>query len=185
MEIPELPGDDTLMVRVAHEDQDAFRLLVERWEQPVYAFLERMMGSREEALDLSQETFLRIYTQARRYRPQGQFRSWLFRIAGNLARSGLRRKRIVRWVRFDAPLHDRPTHAVTPETDLARAEARADVRRALQALPGRQREAVLLRHYAELSHREIAQSMGTTVPAVESLLQRAMVALRLHLADTM
>lgn len=181
----ELPGDDALMVCVAQDDQEAFRLLVERWERPVYAFLERMMGSREEALDLSQETFLRIYTQARRYRPQGQFRSWLFRIAGNLARSGLRRKRIVRWVRFDAPLHDRPMHAVTPETDLARAEARADVRRALQALPERQREAVLLRHYAELSHREIAQSMGTTVPAVESLLQRAMVALRLHLADTM
>jgi RNA polymerase sigma-70 factor (ECF subfamily) len=185
VESTELSGDDALMVRVAQDDQDAFRLLVERWEQPVYAFLERMMGSREEALDLSQETFLRVYTQARRYRPMGQFRSWLFRIAGNLARSGLRRRRIVRWVHFEAPLHDRPARAVTPENDRARAVARADVRRALQALPDRQREAVVLRHYAELSHREIAQSMGTTVPAVESLLQRAMVALRLRLADAM
>lgn len=185
VETTEPPSDDALMARVAQDDRDAFRQLVERWEAPVYAFIERMMGSREEALDVSQETFLRVYTQARRYRPQGQFRSWLFRIAGNLARSGLRRRRIVRWVRFEAPLHDRPAHAVTPESDRARAEARTEVRRALQALPTRQREAVLLRHYADLSHREIAQSMGTTVPAVESLLQRAMVTLRLRLADTM
>jgi RNA polymerase sigma-70 factor (ECF subfamily) len=68
---------------------------------------------------------------------------------------------------------------------LERAETREDVRRALATLPGRQRQAVLLRHYAELSQREIAETMGTTVPAVESLLQRAMVALRLQLADEM
>lgn len=179
------PGDDDLMVRAARGDEEAFHLLVERWQGPVYAFLERMMGSREEALDLSQETFLRIYAQAARYRPQGQFKSWLFRIAGNLARSGLRRRRIVRWVRFEAPLHDRPTHAATPVSGLERAETREDVRRALATLPGRQRQAVLLRHYAELSQREIAETMGTTVPAVESLLQRAMVALRLQLADEM
>jgi RNA polymerase sigma-70 factor (ECF subfamily) len=185
VETAELPGDDDLMVRAAQDDREAFRLLVERWQEQVYAFLERMMGSREEALDLSQETFLRVYTQASRYRPQGQFRSWLFRIAGNLARSGLRRRRIVRWVRFETPLHDRSTLAATPDSGLARAETRADVRRALAALPERQRQAVLLRHYAELSHREIAQSMGTTVPAVESLLQRAMVTLRQRLADEM
>jgi len=185
VETVEPSGDDALMTRVAQGDQEAFRLLVERWEAPVYAFLERMMGSREEALDLSQEAFLRVYAQARRYRPLGQFRSWLFRIAGNLARSGLRRRRIVRWVRFEAPLHDRPAHTATPASDLARAEAQTEVRHALRALPARQREAVLLRHYAELSHREIAASMGTTVPAVESLLQRAMVTLRQRLADTL
>jgi RNA polymerase sigma-70 factor (ECF subfamily) len=171
------------MVRAAHGDEEAFRLLVERWQQPVYAFLERMMGSREEALDLSQETFLRVYAQAQRYHPLGQFRSWLFRIAGNLARSGLRRRRIVRWVRFEPLLHDRPAAAAPPESRIEREERRADVRHALSALPERQRQAVLLRHYSEMSHREIAQAMGTTVPAVESLLQRAMVTLRGELAD--
>jgi RNA polymerase sigma-70 factor, ECF subfamily len=177
-----LPADDDLMVGAAHGDEMAFRQLVERWQQSVYAFLERMMGSREEALDLAQETFLRVYTQAPRYRPTGQFRSWLFRIAGNLARSGLRRRRIVRWISFDPALHDRPARGETAVGRLERAESRTAVRRALAELPDRQRQAVVLRHYEHLSHREIAATMGATVPAVESLLQRAMASLRSRLA---
>ena len=82
--------DDRLMARGGQGDEEAFRLLVTRWERPVFAFLERMLGSREEAQDLGQETFVRVFQQARRYRAAGRFRSWLFRIAGNLARSRLR-----------------------------------------------------------------------------------------------
>jgi RNA polymerase sigma-70 factor (ECF subfamily) len=177
-----LPGDDDLMVATARGDETAFRRLVERWQEPVYAFLERMMGSREEALDLAQETFLRIFAQAPRYRPQGQFRSWLFRIAGNLARSGLRRRRILRWIPFDPALHDRAARGESAAGRLERAETRTAVRRALADLPDRQRQAVVLRHFEQLSHREIAAAMGTTVPAVESMLQRAMAALRGRLA---
>jgi RNA polymerase sigma-70 factor (ECF subfamily) len=176
--------DDELMARGAQGDEDAFRILVQRWERPVMAFLERMLGSREEAEDLGQETFLRVCRHAPRYRPSGQFRSWLFRIAGNLARSRLRRRRILEWVRFETARHDIAAAEEPPDRQLEREESRRAVRAALAKLPARQRQAVLLRRYDGLSHREIAQALGTTVPAVESLLHRALATLRRELART-
>jgi RNA polymerase sigma-70 factor (ECF subfamily) len=172
------------MERGAQGNEEAFRLLVRRWERPVFAFLERMLGSREEAQDLGQETFLRMCREAGRYRATGRFKSWLFRIAGNLARSRLRRRKLVAWVRFDPSEHDRPSSQETPEQSLEREEAREGVRRALGRLPDRQREAILLRQYQEMSYREIAEAMGTSVSAVESLLSRGMRALGRELKGT-
>jgi RNA polymerase sigma-70 factor (ECF subfamily) len=177
------PLDDQLMARGASGDEEAFRLLVARWERPVFAFLERMLGTREEAQDLGQETFVRMFQQAARYRPEGRFRSWLFRIAGNLARSRLRRRRIVAWVPFDALRHDRPANEPTHEDRAVGMERRCAVRGALARLPERQREAIVLRRFHDMSQEEIAESMGTTVPAVESLLSRAMTALRMDLGS--
>jgi RNA polymerase sigma-70 factor (ECF subfamily) len=169
------------MERTAQGDEEAFRLLVERWEAPILRFLERMLDGREEARDVGQETFVRVYREARRYRPQGQFRSWLYRVAGNLARGRLRRRRILHWVPFDIARHDRPQPAARPDEHYEREDVRAAVREALEHLPDRQREAVLLRRYAGLSHGEIAAAMGTSIPGIESLLQRAMTGLRREL----
>jgi len=173
--------DDTLMVMTARGEEAAFRLLVSRWEQPVFAFLLNMTGSREDAQDLAQETFLRVYEQASRYRAQGRFRSWLFRIAGNQARSWLRRRKILRWVRFDTSRHDRRDGSRLPDEVLAGKESAGVVRAALQRLPLRQRQAVILRRYQELNYQEIATVLDTTVSAVESLLQRAAAGLRSQL----
>jgi RNA polymerase sigma-70 factor (ECF subfamily) len=174
--------DDELMRRSASGDEEAFRLLVERWQKPVLGFLDRMLGAQEEARDLAQETFLRLYLQAPRYQATGQFRSWLFRIAGNLARGRLRRRRILRWVPFETGVHDRQQSEDPPDRQLEREEAQATVQRALARLPDRQRQAVLMRRYADMSQAEIATALGTTIPGVESLLQRAMDALRRGLA---
>ncbi len=176
------PTDDDLMARGASGDDDAFRLLVRRWERPVFSFLDRMLGSPEEAQDLAQETFLRVCRNASRYRRDGRFKSWLFRIAGNLARSRLRRRKLVSWIPFDAARHDPPA-ADRTDAGLAMEEEAARVRGALAGLPDRQREAIVLRHYQEMSHREIADQLGTTVSAVESLLHRATVMLRKELAE--
>jgi RNA polymerase sigma-70 factor (ECF subfamily) len=173
--------DDELMLRGANGDDDAFRILVERWQRPVFAFLERMTGSREEAQDLAQETFMKVIRGARAYEPSGRFRSWLFRIAGNLAWSSLRRRRILEWIPFVPGRHD-PAAGDDAERSLELDETRRAVRSALAKLPPRQRQATILRVYDEQSYREIAEIMDTTVPAVESLLQRAMFALRGHLA---
>jgi len=175
------PLDDQLMARGAQGDEEAFRLLVVRWERPVFAFLERMLGSREEAQDLGQETFIRMFQQASRYSPSNRFRSWLFRIAGNLARSRLRRRKIIGWVSFEPTLHDRETPGDSHDERLVRDERREAVHAALRRLPERQREALVLRRYHDLSQQEIAEAMGTTVPAVESLLSRAMAALKMDL----
>ncbi len=172
------PTDDELMARGAEGDEEAFRLLVRRWEAPVFAFLERMLGSPEEAQDLAQETFLRIGRQARSYRPEGRFKSWLFRIAGNLARSRLRRRKILTWVRFEPGRHDRAERSEPADERLEREERRQAVRAALARLPERQRRAVVLRRWENMSLARIAETMDTTVSAVESLLHRATETLR-------
>ena len=168
--------EDAWMARVAEGDESALQFLVERWERPVLAFLTRCLGEREEARDLSQETFLRVYRNAHRYRAQGNFRSWLFRIAGNLCRSQQRRQRLLRWL----PLMDSPgaKEAIAPSSFDADASTRShEFARALDEilneLPLRQRMAFLLRRQEELSYREIAVAMDTTPSAVESLLVRA------------
>jgi len=174
--------DDILMERTAAGDEQAFRQLVARWERPVHAFLAHMLGSAEDAEDMTQDTFLAVYDRAGRYRPEGRFRSWLLRIAGNRARSALRRRRIVRWVTFDPASHDRGAGGDDPLQDLERREATARVRAAVASLPERQRAAVALKRFQGLSYQEIAEVLETTVPAVESLLQRAGDALRRELA---
>lgn len=174
--------DDALMARTARGEEAAFRLLVQRWEGDVRAFLIHMLGSVEEAEDLTQETFVKVYGQAPRFRSEGRFRSWLFRIAGNLARSRLRRRRILRWVSFDPRAHDVADRRAEPDEDLAARERAAAVRAAVAALPERQRQALTLHRYQGMKYREIAEVMGTTVPGVESLIQRALASLRGRLA---
>lgn len=178
----ERPGEDELMLAGAGGREEAFGVLVRRWEQRVFAFLELMLGSREEAQDVTQETFLRMCRHAKDYRPSGQFRSWLFRIAGNLARSRMRRRKLLRWIPFDPATHDRAAPVEGADAALEREEKRLVVRRALAQLPDRQRQAVILRQYEGQSYQEIAQSMETSVSAVETLLFRAMTNLRKELA---
>ena len=173
---------DVLMERTARDEEAAFRLLVQRWEKEVLAFLIHMLGSMEEAEDLVQDTFVKVYHQAGRYRPEGKFRSWLFRIAGNLARSRLRRRKILRWVNFDRTEHDQAGSDPDPQQQLEQKESVAAVREGLAGLPDRQREALVLHRYQGMKYTEIAAAMGTTVPGIESLIQRAMAGLRKSLA---
>lgn len=173
--------DDQLMERTADGDEEAFGLLVQAWERPVHAFLHRMLGNREDADDLSQEVFLKVFAQARRYRGQGRFRSWLFRIAGNLARSHLRRRSLLRWLSFEPRAHDPASDDLGPAGQFERQQVQAAVQKVILELPHRQRQALLLRRFQEMSYEEIAATMGISLPAVESLLQRAMRTLRQRL----
>ena len=178
------------MTAAARGDEAAFRELVERWERRVLAFLYRSLGSREDAADLAQETFLRLYQAAPGYAPRGRFAPFLFRIAGNLARNEIRRRAVRR-------IFSRGGREVDPDEVVAQAEApvghRPDVawirgrdaervRRALLDLPERQRIAVTLKRFEGFTQEEIAESMGISVSAVESLLVRGMAALRRSLA---
>lgn len=177
----EIP-DDVLMAGAASGEEAAFRLLVQRWEREVRAFLIHMMGSVEEAEDLTQDTFVQVFNKAAKYRSEGKFKSWLFRIAGNRARSRLRRRKILSWVSFRPEIHDRSSGGDSPADDLVRKDESRLVREAVAALPDRQREALSLHRFQGLKYAEIAEAMDTTLPAVESLIQRAMAQLRRSLA---
>ena len=170
--------DDTLLLNYVAGDENALRILVERWERPVFAFLFRMLGSAEEAEDLCQDTFMKLMKAAERYQPGGKFQSWLFRIAGNQARSRLRRRKILRWM----PLSTE--HDTTPATQrdalesLTGREEQRLVQEAIARLPERQRQALVLKQFQEMSYQEIADTMETSVSSVQMLLHRAMTALK-------
>jgi RNA polymerase sigma-70 factor, ECF subfamily len=167
--------DAPLVSRIGAGDEGAARQLIGAKLPRVLALATRMLGDRAEAEDVAQETFVRLWKHAARWRPgQALFDTWLHTVTLNLCRDRLRRKREL--VTSDPP--ERPDPAPTPEAALAEAQQSGAVAAAIHALPERQREAILLVHYQDLSNIEAAAMLDVSVDALESLLARGRRALR-------
>lgn len=170
--------DAELVERVAQRDPAAVRTIVSRKLPRLVALATRMLGDRMEAEDVAQEVFMRIWKHAPSWRPgEARFDTWLHRVALNLCYDRLRRHR-------EEPVDDMPEQAdpqAAPDVQLEAQANAARVRAALATLPARQREALVLNYYQELSNLEAATSMGITVDALESLLARARRNLRAQL----
>lgn len=165
------------MARVRHQDRDAFAVLVERHLDAIHAFTQRLTRNADDAADLTQETFLRVWKNARSWRPErARFSTWLYRIARNLCVDAHRRRREVEDVDPDTLASDSPD----PQTAPANAELRRALERGLAALPERQRTALLLCHRG-MSNRDAAAVLQVSVDALESLLARARRKLRVDL----
>jgi RNA polymerase sigma-70 factor (ECF subfamily) len=179
--------DAELMVRVKEGDGESFALLVERHRTHVVHFLHRMMQNQALAEDLAQEVFLRVY-RSRSYEPTAKFTSWLFRIATNLALNARRDGRNeVGQERLDREAEDRSRRQVadtrpTAEQELLCEVRGEEVRRAVAALPGKQRVAVLMHKYEGMRYAEIAEALACSEKAVKALLFRAHETLRGRLA---
>ena len=176
--------DIRLMLRVRDDDAAAFAELVDRYQHRLVAVMHHLVGSADEAEDLAQEVFLRVYRTRKKYRPRAKFSTWLFTIANNLALNALRdRKR-----RPVLPLEVRDSGPVGPPRPAARddppahglqqQELAAVIRRALDDLNERQRVAVVLNKFEDMNYAEIAEVMGLSTKAVKSLLSRARTKLR-------
>lgn len=167
------PSDADLVVRVADGDERAFGELLRRHQDAVYGFAWRLLKDPQEAEDVTQETFLRLYQTARRYRPEAALRTFLLRIARNRCIDRYRKK---------APeLMDEFPDVSSGETPLGLLEHAIDADRlekAIDALPVNQRSAILLRHTRQLSYQQIAEVLELSAGAVESLLVRARRTLR-------
>jgi len=173
-------GDEALLARVAAGDPAAIRGLVAAKLPRLLALAGRMLGESAEAEDVAQETFLRAWKQAGNWKPGGaRFDTWLHRVALNLCYDRLRRRREVA---MDNP-PDRPDDGPGPDRGLEARDVGRRVAAAMAALPDRQREAVSLCHYQEISNIEAAALMGVSVEALESLLSRGRRALRAALSD--
>ncbi len=181
-----------LMLRVRADDPEAFEELVARYWQPLVRLLGRKVGSQEDAQDLVQDVFLRVYQARKTYTVRSKFSTWLFTIAYNLARNACRARRRKPPLQVNPQKVDRLTpnrslplsrdSADLPMRHLEDAELAAVVRRAVDGLKGRQRLVMLLNSYEGMGHAEIAQEIGMTPQAVKSLLSRARSKLRRSLA---
>lgn len=174
------PGWDAL-ARVAAGEADAFAELVASHQERLLRLCERLLGDVEEARDAAQEVFLKVYRKAGEVRPQGQVYTWLYRIAVNHCLNKLRRRRLVRFLRWeepaedaDAPAFDPPDRAPGPAAALEARRRWQSTRRAIEKLPAGQRAVLVLARFEGLSYRQIAEVLGITEGAVESRLVRAM-----------
>jgi RNA polymerase sigma-70 factor, ECF subfamily len=172
--------DDELVRRAGQGDASAVQALVARKLRRVLSLAERMLGDSAEAEDVAQEAFFRVWRHAPRWRPgAARFDTWLHRVTLNLCYDRLRRRR----ERPTADPPERPDPGPAPDRGLHAADVGRRVQAAMQALPPRQREAIVLCHYQEMGNIEAAGAMGVTIEALESLLSRGRRALKAALAD--
>jgi RNA polymerase sigma-70 factor, ECF subfamily len=182
------------MLDVKAGDEQSFGLLLQRYRTPLVNFLYRMVRSREQAEDLAQEVFIRVYRAREEYVPSAKFTTWLFRIATNLALNSLRDHRHQKLeISMDAPVttdaedgDEKPFEVAdkhpTIEQELVEEDRKKMIRHAIEKLPEKQRAAVLLHKYQELDYAEIAKILSVSESALKSLLFRAYESLRVELA---
>ena len=186
--------DVQLMLDVKSGDEASFELLLHRYRTPLVNFLYRMVRNREQAEDLAQEVFLRVYRARAEYVPSAKFTTWLFRIATNLALNSMRDNRYQKLEdSIDAPVRIDSQEGDERPLDIAEKHPNIEqhlvedvrvkmIRHAIDKLPEKQRAAVLLHKYEELDYAEIAKILNCSESALKSLLFRAYEALRVELA---
>jgi RNA polymerase sigma-70 factor, ECF subfamily len=176
------------MLRVGEGDDTSFALLLERHRGPVVHFLYRMVQNQAVSEELAQEVFLRVYRSRLKYEPTAKFTTWLFRIATHVALNSIRdAKKEKGHESLDEEMLDGLERQVadrqpTVEQQMVHEVKRREVRQAIEALPAKQRAAVLMHKYEGLDYAQIASVLDCSESALKSLLFRAYESLRGRLA---
>ncbi|MBN1114688.1 MAG: RNA polymerase sigma factor [Oligoflexia bacterium] len=174
--------DIELMLELKAGNRNAFDKLIKKFGKRMINYAWRFTGSREDAEDIAQEVFIRVYNAAPAYYPSAKFTTWLYRIASNVSVDWLRKNRDSRkTASIDDPEAGAEKHAAAGENTgdaLEEKEKNEEVREALLSLPENQRAAVILKIYEDRPYSEIASIIGVSVASVESLLFRARQAIR-------
>ena len=168
--------DDECVTRAQRGDGAAFSELVARYQDRIYRFLTRLTRSQDDAMELTQETFLSAYQALERWRPDARFTTWLFRIARNHAFDWLRRSKRVEFVPLDEEEHA-DFAAPTPDAALETVQRYRKLETALARLPAEHREILLLREIEGLSYEDIAAVLTLNLGTVKSRIARARAAL--------
>lgn len=184
-------SDHDLMARLASGDDLALNALMRRWSDRIVSFLYRMTGQHDAAVDLAQETFVKLYQARARYRPHGsEFSTWLFTIASNLAKNHARWRSRHPEISLDATSEDgfnslpEPrSEAASPDHAAVSRETEDQVRAAVLALPSELREALLLFTHEQLGYTDIAHITHCSIKAVETRIYRARQLLKERLKD--
>ena len=168
--------DDQLMRLIAGDDSAAFERLVRRWERPVVRVLTKLVVPASEHDDLAQEVFLRVFRSRQKYRADGQFKAWLYRIVLNVARDAGRKTKRNRTLSLPAEPELPGRTDDSPDF-----EVRHELRRGLSELLPAVREAIVLKHFAELTFQQISTLTGTPVSTVKSRVHQGLRELRTYM----
>ncbi|MDQ6652327.1 MAG: sigma-70 family RNA polymerase sigma factor [Acidobacteriota bacterium] len=171
-------ADRELVASAARGLEGGFEELVRRYQRPISAYVYRMVGDYEAALDLTQEIFIKIYASLSRYRPEFKFSTWIYKVAHNAAidhlrRSAGRERSLVNGSASDS--YDLPIESggLSPEQESEREERRIEIETVVSSLPTLYRELVLLRHSQDLSYEEIVDVTRLPLGTVKNRLFRA------------
>ncbi|HEX8410378.1 MAG TPA: sigma-70 family RNA polymerase sigma factor [Thermoanaerobaculia bacterium] len=167
-------NDAHLIGLIVNGDADAVRPLMERYQRPLAALLQRALGRTPDVEDVFQETWIRVVRSAHRYDPEQRFSAWLFAIAWNLVKD--------RWARrvdtATVDLVTMPSRQRSPEDLAVEADRAEHVRAMVVRLPERLAQAILLRYFEELSEREVAERLGIPVGTVKSRIHNGLRLMR-------
>jgi len=175
--------DIALMARTKRGDMDAFAVLVERHQHSVVGTVAKMLGNANDAEDVAQQVFVRVWKSAERYEPTAKFTTWLMTITRNLVFNEMRRLQRSRMVSMETREEDPPMQfpddsARAPGEVLLGVELEQAIDDAIASLPEMQRMALVLRRYEEMPYEEIAKVLDTSVAATKSIIFRARNELR-------
>jgi RNA polymerase sigma-70 factor (ECF subfamily) len=180
-------SDHQLIEATKRGDEAAFAEIVSRYRNPLTNYLFRMLSDYEEAVDLAQETFVRVYFAIERYHTDYAFSTYIYRIATNLAISEIRKKRRRKLLSLTSffqtddnetqEFHP-PDGKSLPDEDLIETERNRTIEKAISTLPDKYRAPIVLREIQELSYEEIAQILGLGLGTTKSRISRARALLR-------
>ena len=182
-------SDEEMVAAILRGDRARFADLVGRYQRRLVNYLNRLLRNSEDAHDLAQEVFLKVYQALDRFDPRYRFSTWIFRVAQNAAIDQIRRQRLklVSMTRESDEGEDRewdfPSEDPTPYGDLRNRERGSAIEGAIAALPWEYRELILLRHYGELSYDEIATMKKLPLGTVKNKLFRGRQMLKEKLGD--
>jgi RNA polymerase sigma-70 factor (ECF subfamily) len=181
-------ADCDLVTRAIRGREDGFNELVRRYQRPIAAYVYRMVGDYDAALDLTQEVFIKVYSSLARYRPEFKFSTWIYKIAHNasvdhLRRSASREQAIISEVDGEEREMTVMSRKLSPEQEYAVEERRAEIERVVRQLPSVYRELIILRHQHDLSYDEIAEVMSLPLGTVKNRLFRAREMMRQQLVE--
>jgi RNA polymerase sigma-70 factor, ECF subfamily len=180
-------SEAVLIARAQAGDHTAFETIFNQYQTAIYNYVYRLMGSAEDAYDLTQDTFLKAYLALPKTSDDLRVGAWLYRIATNVCLDELRHRKLVKWQpweSFVSLFHPSQVARDNPERDALQDETRHEVEAVLDRLSPRYRAALILREYHGLGYEEIAQVLGTTRTAVKTLLLRARESFRYHYVKT-